>query len=67
MRHRTYSLSPDAVAAFKAGDRQRLHRALDLAPDAANPLDVDPVPDGDSTYRQSWKDSRGLREIMCSM
>ena len=37
---REYTITPEAVAAFRAGDRFRLHRALGLKPWNHCPLDV---------------------------
>lgn len=39
---RPHRITPDAIAAFKAGDVSALHLALKLGPWVPSPLDVEP-------------------------
>lgn len=45
-KSREHRITPEALAAFKAGDSIRLHRALGLRPWQPSPLEADtgPVP-----------------------
>ena len=44
-KHRERPITPEAVAAFRAGDRSALYRALDLPPWMASPIDaIGPCP-----------------------
>jgi hypothetical protein len=56
-------ITPDAVAAFRARDRNALYRALDLKPWQANPLDAVgacPWPPGTAGHA-SWAEALALR------
>ena len=56
-------ITPAAVIAFRAGDREALHRALALRPWEVSPLDVhegeSPWP-GNSGGAQSWEKAKLL-------
>lgn len=62
-------ITPAAVEAFKAGNRLELHRALNLPPWQASPLDavgVCPWPE-QSAGALSWASSVRLREeLQCA-
>ncbi|WP_189375237.1 MULTISPECIES: hypothetical protein [unclassified Mesorhizobium] len=60
-------ISPDAVAAFRAGDHQALATALGLLPWQPNPLDVDaPLPpawaSSGTAWAQAWPEAFSLRQ-----
>jgi len=61
---RPHRITPEAIDAFRAGDRLTLHRALGLRPWQASPLDADtdeaPWPPG-TVGAASWPLARGLR------
>ena len=63
-KSREYRITPEALAAFKAGDSIRLHRALGLRPWQPSPLDADdgppPWPPG-SSGREFWPLACDLR------
>jgi hypothetical protein len=71
---REHRITPEAVAAFAAGDYMRLHRALGLRPWEASPLPLEVtalgVDQGDppkdrSMWAQSWPQAQELqRELM---
>lgn len=63
---RTGQVTPEAVAAFRAGDWLALHRALRLPPWQPSPLDAHgecPWPPG-SAGEGSWGPSLALREVL---
>ncbi|NCQ23693.1 MAG: hypothetical protein COW54_05975 [Rhodobacteraceae bacterium CG17_big_fil_post_rev_8_21_14_2_50_63_15] len=54
----THRITPEAVAAFGAGDQMALHRALGLAPWQVSPLDADtPAPPAWASHRTAWAES----------
>ena len=60
-----HTITPEAVAAFAARDWGALHRALDLKPWEASPLDVRPGDEaeavGGSEYQRSFPQALRLR------
>ncbi|WP_214471076.1 hypothetical protein [Mesorhizobium sp. dw_380] len=64
---KTVKITPEAVAAFEAGDRQTLHHALGLRPWEPNPLEIDgptsPAWASDGTaWSQAWPDMWTIRQ-----
>ena len=52
---RAHRITPEAIAAFEAGDRMALHRALGLGPWMPSPLETDgPEPPTWSAPRSAW-------------
>ncbi len=71
MRHRVnrtqrVRVTPEAVAAFHAGDAMELHRLLRLKPWQASPLDAvgDCPYSANSAGGASWQDSVDLRAAL---
>jgi hypothetical protein len=67
---RRHRISPEAVAAFEAGDYCALHKALGLRPWQASPLplevtslgvDQGPPPDGPTAFAASWPVAQALQ------
>jgi hypothetical protein len=61
---REYRITPEAVAAFRAGDDTALCRLLGIRPWQASPLDATgPLPAWatDGPYAASWETARQLR------
>jgi hypothetical protein len=59
-------ITPEAVAAYRAGDKGELHRLLRLPPWQASPLDAEgecPFPRTSSGHL-TWQDSVDLREAL---
>ena len=59
-KSRAHRITPEAIAAFQAGDRMALHRALGalcLGPWMPSPLETDgPTPPTWSAPRSAWRD-----------
>jgi hypothetical protein len=65
--HRLHRITPDAVAAFTAGDRAALHRALGLPPWVPSPLRVGdgPCPWSPGTMgHETWPLAEELRDAL---
>ena len=64
-KSKPHRITPEAIAAFVAGDYIALHRALGLAPWQCSPLDADdgpsPWPTG-TVGADSWPLARALRD-----
>lgn len=62
-------ITPAALAAYRAGDSQELHKALNLAPWEVSPLEVSgacPWPPG-SAGATTWAESKQLLEdLQCA-
>jgi hypothetical protein len=63
-------ITPEAVAAYRAGDYHALHRALGLKPWEASPLpssvtllgvEDGPAPSGNTAWAASWAKAQELR------
>ena len=70
---RAHQLTPEAFAAFDAGDKYTLRRCLKLPPRHASPLDTDlagPALYGDETLMSNQTRAAGLeirRDILAAM
>jgi len=64
-KQREHRITPEAIAAWRAGNWMALQRALGLRPWQVNPLDADePEPPHDrpgGPWRDSWPLARALR------
>jgi hypothetical protein len=67
----THRITPEAIAAFGAGDWMALHRALGLAPWQVSPLDTDtPLPPAwasqcsATVWAGAWQTARDLRQAL---
>ena len=65
-KSRAHRITPEAVAAFTAGDHCALHRALGLKPWEASPVDPNiehlEAPMGGQAWRESWPRAQALRK-----
>lgn len=66
-KQRENRITPEAVAAFHAGDWMALHRALGLRPWEVSPLDAGrepPLRDAMSMRSLTWSKAKALRDLL---